>query len=92
MLINNPVYITAVLLLLVVLSKWLAKKKYFHQVGSALLVIISMAVVANISINTLWQNTSPVCDGIFTYNGPLAIFYLLLDVKLKDIKLARMPM
>ena len=89
---NNPLYIIAVLLLLVVFAEWLGQQKFFNKIGSSLLVIIAGAVVANFHLIPSSQNHTPVYDGIFTYIGPLAIFYLLLDVKLKDIKLAGMPM
>lgn len=92
MFINNPLYIISVLLLLVVFAEWLGQQKFFNKIGSSLLVIIAGAVVANFHLIPSSQNASPVYDGIFTYIGPLAIFYLLLDVKLKDIKLAGMPM
>ncbi|MDQ6814580.1 MAG: DUF819 family protein, partial [Bacteroidota bacterium] len=92
MFLNNPIYLAAVLLLLVFFSEWLARKKYFNYLGASLIVILAAAILANLHIIPSSQNAPPLYDGIFTYIAPLAIFYLLLDVKLKDVKLAGLPM
>lgn len=91
-LLTNPVYITFVLLLLVVIAEWLSQQKFFKYLGSSLIAIILAAVLANAGIIPSSQNAPPLYDGVFTYIAPLAIFYLLLDVKLKDIKKAGLPM
>jgi uncharacterized membrane protein len=90
--IQNPAYILAVLLLLVVAGEWLTKKKLFHRIGSALIVILLAAILANIGIIPSSHNAPPLYNGIFEYAAPLGIFFLLLDVKLKDLKLAGWPM
>ncbi len=92
MLFKSPVYICAVLLLLIVFSEWLSKKKYFQFLGSSLIVILAAALLANLGVIPSSQNPPPLYEGIFNYIAPLAIFYLLLDVKLKDIRLAGLPM
>lgn len=92
MLQTNPVYVTFVLLLLVVLSEWLGQRKYFSYLGSSLIVIIAAAILANAGILPSSQNAPPLYEGIFTYIAPLAIFYLLLDVKLTSLKQAGLPM
>ncbi len=90
--IQQPVYIIAVFLLLVVFSEWLAKKNFFKHIGSVLIIIIAAAILANFKIIPSSGNPPPLYDQIFTYAAPLGIFFLLLDVKLKDLKLAGMPM
>ncbi|MCY7420846.1 MAG: DUF819 family protein [Chitinophagaceae bacterium] len=92
MLLNNPVFVIAILILLVVFSEWLARQKYFKYLGSSLIIILAGAVLSNLHIIPSSQDASVVYDGIFTYIAPLAIFYLLLDVRLKDIRLAGVPM
>ncbi len=88
----NPVYVAAMLLLLVVFAEWLASKKYFHYLGSTLIVILAAAVLANVHVIPSSTDAPPLYDNIFTYVAPLAIFYLLLDVKLKDLRNAGLPM
>jgi uncharacterized membrane protein len=92
MLQNNPVYLIAVLLLLVFFAEWLSQKKYFKYLGSALIVIIAGAILSNLHLIPTSHDLPALYNGIFTYIAPLAIFYLLLDVKLKDIRLAGLPM
>ncbi len=90
--IRNPVYIITVLLSLVFFSEWLAGIKIFRRIGSALIVILAAAVVSNLGLLPASQNATPLYQQIFEYAAPLGIFYLLLDVNLKDLKLAGLPM
>lgn len=79
-------------MLLVVLAEWLGKKKYFKYLGSSLIVILAAAIVTNLHLLPSARNAPALYDAIFTYIAPLAIFYLLLDVKLADIRIAGLPM
>ena len=90
--IQQPAYILAVILLLIVFSEWLATKKIFKQFGSVTIVIIATAIVANLRIIPSSSNAPALYDKIFEYAAPLGIFFLLLDVKLKDLKRAGAPM
>lgn len=89
---TDPVYIAAVLFLLIVFSEWLGKRKYFRPLGSALIVILAAAILANIHVIPSSRNAPALYQQIFTYVAPLAIFYLLLDVKLKYLRYAGLPM
>ncbi|MDQ6758010.1 MAG: DUF819 family protein, partial [Bacteroidota bacterium] len=90
--ITNNVYVAAILLLLIVFAEWLAPKKHFKYLGSALIIILAAAVLANLHVIPSSYNAPPLYDGIFTYVAPLAIFFLLLTVKLKDLRKAGLPM
>src|SRR2546423_11068950 len=90
--IQQPTYIVAVLLILIVFSEWLAKKKFFKHIGSVLIVIIAAAILANLRIIPSSTNAPALYGQIFEYAAPLGIFFLLLEVKLKDLKLAGLPM
>lgn len=90
--IRQPAYLIAVLLFLVAFSEWLGKQKYFKNVGPALLVIILAAILANLKIIPSSSNVPHIYDQIFEYAAPLGIFFLLLEVKLTDLKLAGLPM
>jgi len=91
-LLQQPAYILAVLLLVIALSEWLGTKKYFKHLGSVLIVIIITAILANLGVVPSSNNAPPLYDKIFTYAAPLGIFFLLLEVKLKDLKFAGPPM
>lgn len=90
-LLQNPLYVITVLLLLVCLAHWLSDKKQFRFFGSSLLVIIGGAILANVGLLPSSEAPSPLYGGIFTYVAPLAIFFLLIDVRLKDLKEAGLP-
>lgn len=90
--IQEPIYILAVLFGLIVVSEWLAKRRFFSHIGSVLIVIIAAAIIANIGLIPSSQNAPPLYDDIFRYAAPLGIFFLLLEVKLKDLKFAGAPM
>lgn len=90
--IQQPAYINTILLLLIVFSEWLATKKYFKHAGAVLIIIISAAILANLKIIPTAHNAPALYDQVFKYAAPLGIFFLLLQVKLKDLKFAGLPM
>lgn len=90
--IQNPIYILAVLCFLIFLSEWLCKYTKLKHLSSSLLVILLGAVVANFGLIPSASNASPVYDTIFQYVAPASIFFLLLGVNLKQLKQAGMPM
>ena len=87
-----PVLILAILCASVVLSEWLVRNTFFRHLGTALVVIIVVAVWANLGLIPSASQGSVVYDGIFAYLAPLSIFYLLLDVNLASIRRAGAPM
>lgn len=90
--IQEPVYIVTILLLLIVISEWLAEFKFLKHIGSVLIIIIAAAILANVGVIPSSYNAPPLYDGIFGYAAPLGIFFLLLEVRLKDLKFAGFPM
>lgn len=88
----DPLYASTILLLLVAFSEWLCRKRYFRALGSALIVILATAVLANLRIIPSSSSALPLYEGIFGFVAPLAIFFLLLDVRLKDLRRAGLPM
>jgi len=89
---DAPVYILAVLAANVALSEWLAARTPLRHLGSALLVIVLTSVTANLGWIPTVGDGSPVYDGIFRYLAPLSIFWLLLQVNLRSIRRAGLPM
>ena len=89
---QDPLAIFAVLMLNIIICEQLCKLPYFRAFGSALLVIITTAITANLGIIPSASTPAPLYDGIFTYLAPLSIFYLLLTVNLRGLKKAGAPM
>ncbi|HEY1581479.1 MAG TPA: DUF819 family protein, partial [Chthoniobacterales bacterium] len=90
--ISEPLYVATILCLLVAFAEWLSRRKFFSYLGSALIVILAAAVLANVGLLPSSRNAPALYDGIFNYIAPLAIFFLLLDVKLRDLRQAGWPM
>ena len=89
---SSPLLLLAILCGSVVLSEWLVRKTFLRHLGTALVVIIVVAVWANLGLIPSASQGSVVYDGVFTYLAPLSIFYLLLDVNLASIRRAGAPM
>jgi uncharacterized membrane protein len=92
---TNPLYILGVLCVIVAVSEWLVRNTVLRHAGTALLGILLTAVVANIGIipaGSSLEAPVPVYDAIFAYVAPLAIFWLILNVNLKDVLRAGLPL
>lgn len=89
---HDPVYVLGVLCLLVIVSTYVAKTRFGKKLGTALIVIVFTAVLANLGVIPSASNSIPLYDAIFTYLAPVSIFYLLLGVNLTSIKKAGAPM
>ncbi len=90
---ENPLYILAVLLASVALAEWLARKPGFRLAGGALIVIVLVAILANIGVVPTFSATAPPIYGqLLSVGAPVAIFLLLLDVHLAALKKAGGPM
>ena len=89
---ENPVYVLAILCLMVLLSMQAAKTKLGGKLSAALLVILFTAILANLKLIPSASNSIPLYDGIFKYLAPIGIFYLLLEINLQSLKRAGAPM
>lgn len=92
---TDPLFITTVLLLVIGASEWLSRRGGFRHFGSALIVILLGAVVANLGIipaGSTPEAPVPVYDWIFTYVAPISIFWLLLAVNIRDVLKAGLPL
>ena len=88
------IFILGVLCLIIVASEWMVRRSWLKHAGTALVVIIVTAIVANFGlIPTSSSSDDPVIvyDIIFQYVAPLSILWLLLEVNLKDILKAGLP-
>jgi len=82
---SHPLWVIAVLAGATAASEWLARRTALRHLGSALLVIVLAAVAANLGVIPSVTDGSPVYDAIFGTVGPLAIFWLLLQVRLASV-------
>ena len=82
--ISRPIALAAAIAAITALAFWLeARYTWARNVGAALLVIVLGAVLSNLG---LVPTTSPIYDGIFGPVTSLAIAWLLLAVRLSDLR------
>ncbi|NNF33899.1 MAG: DUF819 family protein [Saprospiraceae bacterium] len=92
--IEKGVMVLGVLCLIIVCSEWVGRRSWLKHAGTALVVIIFTAVVANLGIiptSSTEETPVPIYNVIFQYVAPLSILWLLLEVNLKDILKAGLP-
>ncbi|MEM7349957.1 MAG: DUF819 family protein [Acidobacteriota bacterium] len=89
---RDPLFIVSVLAALIAISEWLARATWLRHLGSALVVIVLTAVAANTGLIPTYSDDIAVYAGVFTYVAPLAIFLLVLQVDLRGILRAGLPM
>ena len=91
----STLYVLAVLCLIVVLSERMVRTTWLRHLGTALVVILVTAVVANLGIlpaGSTEEAPVPAYDFTFAYLAPIAIFWLLLRCNLRDILKAGLPL
>ena len=84
----TSLYVFGALSLVVALSEWLVRRTALKHIGSALLVIILTAVVANVGLmptGSTPENPVPAYDFVFGIVAPLSVFWLLLRVNLREV-------
>ena len=89
---SNPIYVLLMLCLMIILSLYVGRTKLGKQLGSALLVILFTAIIANLKLIPSASNSIELYSIIFEYIAPISIFFLLLNVNLISIKKAGLPM
>jgi uncharacterized membrane protein len=92
---QNPLFILTVLSILIVASEHLVRRTALRHIGTALLVIIFGAIASNLGVIPASSTTEapvPLYDAIFSIVAPIAIFWLLLQVNLRDILKAGLPL
>lgn len=84
---THPLAVAAVLAANVWLAERLAQRGPLRRVGGALLVIVITAIEANLRwIPTVSPTAAhPVYEGVFGVVAPLSIFWLLLQVNLREV-------
>lgn len=91
----SDLLILTLLCLLVAGSEWLVRHTWLRHLGTALLVILLTAIVANLgALPTGSEAGNPVVvyEIIFSYVAPISLFWLLLKVNLRAILKAGVPL
>lgn len=84
--------ILAVLTAVIAAAHWLGSKPVGRIVGGALLVIILVALLANLGVVPLASDDVPVYQQLLGTAAPISIFLLLLNARLGSLLRAGAPM
>jgi uncharacterized membrane protein len=90
--IQAPVLIAGILCLAVFAAQRLTKFSWGKTVGMPIWVILICALITNLGLIPSAMEGSAVYDGVFVYLAPLGIFIALLEVDLKSLKNAGLPL
>jgi len=85
---TEATYIIGVLSAVIFLTEYLVRKTFLKHFGTALLVILFTALLANVGLLPTGSSSSePIKAYTFIFDtvAPLAIFWLLLPINLRDI-------
>lgn len=86
--IRDPLLLVAVLCMCVLVSELLVRGTRLRHAGTAMIVIVVTAIVANAGLvptASTAEDPVPIYDAIFGYVAPLAIFWLVLRVDLRRV-------
>lgn len=82
---SDPLFVLAVLAACVVAAELLARKPGVRHLGTALVVIVIAAVVANLGVIPTSGGDHPIYAFVFREGAWMAIFWLLLQVDLRRV-------
>jgi uncharacterized membrane protein len=88
---QDPVYVSAMLCMAVFFASWLNRFQGWKTIGTPILSILICALISNLGIIPTATAGHPVYTGVFVYVAPLGIFIALLEVDLKSLKDAGLP-
>ncbi|MDG1573440.1 DUF819 family protein [Robiginitalea sp. M366] len=86
---EHPVYLVTALALVLYLSYRFSQHKVFRAFGMALLAIIFGAVASNLGL--IPSQANPTYNAIFEIVAPAALFLLLLDANLSQLRKTGLP-
>ncbi len=88
---QEPLFVAATLCVSVFFAQWLTRFPWGRTIGTPILVILICAVLSNVGIIPSGMNGGVVYNGVFQYIAPLGIFIALLEVDLRSLKSAGLP-
>ncbi|GAB2499324.1 DUF819 family protein [Algoriphagus taiwanensis] len=89
---QEPIFIAGTLCIAVFFANWLTRFPWGRTVGTPIWVILICALLSNLAVIPSAMEGNPVYDGVFIYLAPLGIFIALLEVDLKSLKNAGLPL
>jgi uncharacterized membrane protein len=82
---GDPLFVLAVLALCVVVSEWIVRRTWLRHFGTALVVIVITAIAANVGLIPTGTGDVPLYGVVFREVAWMAIFWMLLQVRLREV-------
>jgi uncharacterized membrane protein/uncharacterized protein len=91
-LMDDTIYLLAVLGAIAALAEWLGRRPAGRWLGGAIITLILGILFANLGVIPTITNAPPLYGYLISVGAPVAIFLLLLDVHLGALRRAGLPM
>jgi uncharacterized membrane protein len=88
----DSIYLLAVLCAVAAFAEWLGRFPSGRWLGGAIISLILGMLLANIGLIPTVSSAPPLYEYLVAVGAPVAIFLLLLDVRLNALKRAGLPM
>jgi len=89
---TDPIYLLAVLCAVAAVADWLGRLPAGRWLGGAIISLLLGILLANVGLIPTVANAPPLYEYLITVGAPVAIFLLLLEVRLQALKRAGLPM
>jgi uncharacterized membrane protein len=83
---EHPIALLALLLASVALADWLGTRRGFRHAGAAVMAILFGGTLANLGLLPMGGHGNPTYDMVFALVTPMAIFLVLLEVRLVALR------
>ena len=89
---SDSIHLLAVLCAVAAIAEWLGRFPAGRWLGGAIISLILGMLLANAGLIPTVSNAPPLYEYLIAIGAPVAIFLLLLDVRLSALKRAGLPM
>jgi len=89
---TDPIYLLTVLCAAAAVAEWLGRLPAGRWLGGAIITLILGILLANVGLIPTTSNAPPLYEYLIAVGAPIAIFLLLLDVRLQALRRAGLPM
>jgi uncharacterized membrane protein/uncharacterized protein YecT (DUF1311 family) len=89
---TDSIYLLAVFCAVAAVAEWLGRLRAGRWLGGAIISLLLGILLANVGLIPTVANAPPLYGYLIAIGAPVAIFLLLLDVRLQALKRAGLPM
>ena len=85
---TDPIYLLALLFAAAAVAEWLGGLPTGRRFGGAIIMLVLGILLSNVGLMPTASNAPPLYDWLIAVGAPVAIFLLLLDVRLRALRRA----